>query len=70
MESLIPIELFVPRHLTFYPNARVILFLERTVKNRRLAFRGKVQPFHTVGTVPPSMTYSAPVIEAARGEAR
>src|SRR5882757_1279654 len=26
--------------------------------------------FYTVGTVPPSMTYSVPVIDAARGEAR
>src|SRR3981189_1637150 len=25
---------------------------------------------HTVGTVPPSITYSVPVIEAARGDAR
>jgi hypothetical protein len=30
-------------------------------------FLGSIQ---MVGTVPPSMTYSAPVIEAARGEAR
>jgi len=32
MKGLIPIELFVPRHLSFF-SVRFILFLERTVKN-------------------------------------
>ncbi len=41
-----------------------------THAHQRRPRQDRLLPSQTVGTVPPSMTYSAPVMDAARGETR
>jgi hypothetical protein len=56
--------------------ARTVSTTKRTLKPSDLAPEGRSEGadlqnrLYTVGMVPPSMTYSLPVIDAARGEAR
>jgi hypothetical protein len=42
----------------------------RRIIRRLIARTGRVRRLYAVGTVPPSMTYSVPVMEPARGETR